>query len=222
MRTLIDWLLGKSEPFSPVANIQATQSASPQSKPAAPPAAVVARPPAKAQLHQPLLNAMRRFPSRTLPKGTTLFHGSLSTGSFADVEQKLLRGTRKWLSQDVLYAAGYGFTHAWDGRAGHKLLWICETSRDIPGLVGRQSSLVPFSPWDSSFPWMFPDHFKDYADEILGGQGPKCLLDHESADGYGEILLMPPEAGLSIIDVVQLPESKEESDALVREMFGLT
>lgn len=174
------------------------------------------------QLHQPLLTALKLYPSTFLTVGTILFHGSREHSPETDYSGRSLTGTRKWFSQDAAYAVGYAFYGSNKPELGQRLLWKCRVIAPIPSLIGSQFALFKQSGQDSSFPWKFPSLFGAYANEIFQNSGPSALLDHPRDEIYKEILIASHRKVVEIIEVIVLPEDRDTADKIAAEIMNST
>lgn len=169
-------------------------------------------------MHALLLQELNVFNRLELPAGTLLFHGCRERSPHTNRQAQTLDGRRKWLSQSAMYAACYPYADSAD--LGAPLLWVCKLAVTVPSLQGSQASLKSKSPWDTSFPWKFPNAFEDYAKAILPGTGARALLDHSDGHIYTEVLLTMPAQALRVIEIIELPSKKAEAEALVQKRFN--
>jgi hypothetical protein len=170
-------------------------------------------------LHLPLLEKLKTFSRLDLSAGMRLFHGCRENSDYTKLNEKLLYGHRKWLSNSAEYAVYYAFENEKKDLGAH-LLWVCELVVDVPSIKGDQESLISSSPWSSSFPWDFPRAYEDYAKVILPGEGARALNNHTKGNIHKEILLTKPEQTLKVVEVIKLPASFKEAKALAEKRFG--
>lgn len=181
---------------------------------------VVERNTAANGVHQPLVDALRSARRIVLPAGHTLFHGCLDTDQDIDPVRQQLRGTRKWVSENPLYAAGYGFRF---GSRGKPLLWRCRLATEVVAIVASQSELHKCGPWlEPSYtaPWMFPSGFQRHAHAALGSEVPVVFADHERDGRFQEILVPDPERLLASEEVHTLPSAKEAAKRFAESRYG--
>jgi hypothetical protein len=169
-------------------------------------------------LHHPLLAALGGFKRTYLPANTLLFHGGRSGSPHADPETLKLAGSRKWFSEDAVYAVSYSYIDS--EKYGVPLLWVCRARLDISALHGSQFGLRHSHPCGSAFPEAFPNKFVDYAGALLGGKGPFALLDHKNGERFQEVLVTEPESSIQVVEVVTLPSKKELAEQYAQQRFG--
>lgn len=180
----------------------------PTSSPIAPALPVA---PQQPSLHLPLVAAMKSFPGKQMPKGRILYHGSRELSPHTNFAGKQLLGTRKWFSENPVYASNYAFYDS--GPLGAHLIWVCRLADDLDGIQGSQSSLAPHSPWGNSFPWNFPDSFGQYIGASHGIVNAAALFDHQNDGLFEEILIANHSSAIDIIDVEILPNSTQAAAA---------
>ncbi|MGR3047248.1 hypothetical protein ABMY01_23325 [Vibrio vulnificus] len=168
-------------------------------------------------LSSPLLSRLRNFDVVILKKGTVLYHGSREKSYFTELDSRSLTGSRKWVTEDKVYAVNYAFCDL-HSDLGKPLLWKLELTEDVKCLHGSQFKLMPFSPWGSSFPFKFPDNFSKYADELLGNQKSQVLLDHFENDMFTEVLVTNHTNVLKVLDVCELPDDKAVAISFAENM----
>lgn len=164
-----------------------------------------------------LLNRLRSFEVVTLKRGTVLYHGSREKSYFTELDSRSLSGSRKWVSEDKVYAVDYAFCDL-HSDLGKPLLWKLELTEDIKCLHGSQFKLMPFSPWGGSFPFKFPDNFSKYAEELIGKQKSQVLLDHFENDMFTEVLVTNHTNVLKVLDVFELPDDKSKAISFAENM----
>ncbi|KJG66161.1 hypothetical protein [Photobacterium kishitanii] len=167
-----------------------------------------------------LLNQFKQFEVVTLKKGTILYHGSREKSIFTEfnVNSRSLNGSRKWTTEDKIYAINYAFCDR-HTNLGKPLLWKLKLTEDIKCLHGSQFKLIPFSPWsEDAFPSKLPDNYSKYAEELLGEQKSQILLDHFEENMYTEILIANHTNVIEIIDVFELPDNKDKAINFAKNM----
>jgi len=179
----------------------------------------------KLKMHQPLLTALAKFDHQKLLAGTRLFHGASKEPNKIKDFFDPASGTRKWLSENVLKACAYAYDGTWasDGSAialVDRCLWVCETTVDVPALVGSQFSLQQCETWPlAEFSLGFPNAFAEYAHEILGSSPSYALLDHIKEGRAREVLVTNPAHVLKILELIELPASIKEAESILKARF---
>lgn len=168
--------------------------------------------------HKPLLDALKECETKELPKGTLIYHGSRAHDQHTNFLEKELTGTRKWFSEDACYVAGYAFFDMTTEEFGSRLLWICRLNKPITGLLGNQCSFQTSSPWSiQDFPRKFPDNFGIYAKEAQRiTDSSIALLNFYDKKESSEILIWGHTSVVEVIEVIVLPETKDDALEFVR------
>ncbi|OEE65871.1 hypothetical protein A1OO_08665 [Enterovibrio norvegicus FF-33] len=167
-----------------------------------------------ASLCENFLKLLKNYNKDELPKGMILYHGTIELGTQTCVKSSLLAGTRKWFSEDKIYAANYAFANAGDN-LGRRYLWKCRLKSNLAGIEGSQLKLSQKSPWKGEFPWKFPNHYHLYARKILGEKASYGFFNEYVNGIYQEVLVTEHNNVIEVIEVIELPDTKEKAIAFV-------